>query len=209
MIEETLKKRFFQELEDHHHEALARAVTIVRKMNWQPGSNSVSRREKAEQLLHDAMLLVLDGSRRWNSDHVDVVPFLGQIVRSLLSHEMESTKGRTRSLDAWRADQAASPEDVVLSHEHEQQRAEGLNRAIKAVFVAAGDDLHIRAVLEAMLEGECAKPREVAAYTGMAIDDVYEALRRLRRRVERGRNAGTPPARGDTRAAAETAEAKA
>src|SRR5262245_24126556 len=94
MIEETLKQRFFQELEDHHDEALARAVTILRNMNWQPGINAASRREKAEQMLHDAMLLVLDGSRRWDPDRVDLVPFLGQIIRSLLSHEMESVAGR-------------------------------------------------------------------------------------------------------------------
>jgi len=219
MIEDTLKRRFLEELEAKHQEALARAVYILRRMRWHPGAEAAQRRDKAEQLLHDAILLVLGGRRVWDPGHVDVVRFLGEIVRSLVSHEMQSIVGRMVSFDAWPAHEAveiapdweavrgapseggelaplgaaASPEDILLWREQQRERDERLGRAIKEVFVAAGDDLAIRAVLDAMLEGECRRPAQVAARTGMQVPEVYEALRRLRRRLGRGRVAPSQP----------------
>jgi hypothetical protein len=201
-MDENLKKRFIDELKEKHDEALTRAAYWVgRYMGSDVGKDAI--RDRAQELLHEAVWATLDGSRTWYADRVDIVSHLGSVVRSFVAHETRDAS-RFVALDHFVADEReadtdwpdfvpsassslaelgldASPEDIVIAREEQEE----MDARIRKVYQLAANDQQLVDVLNAVLDGNCMKPAEIARFTEMSIDDVYEAVRRLRRRLLR------------------------
>ena len=201
-MDANLKNRFMEELKEKHDEALTRAAYWVgRYMAHDLGKGAIG--ERARELLHEAVWATLDGSREWYADRVDIVTHLGSVVRSFLAHEKRDEK-RFMPLDAFTNDEGeadpdwgdllspttrsiaelgidGNPEELLIAREEQQE----MDTRIRKFYQLAANDQQLIAVLDAVLDGDCMKPADIARFSGMSIDDVYEAVRRLRRRLLR------------------------
>jgi hypothetical protein len=69
-----------------------------------------------------------------------------------------------------------SIEDVIIAREEKQEAAD-------EILACVGNDVEIKLIADSIIVGECETPREMAEWTGLDIEVVYEGMRRLRRRV--------------------------
>jgi hypothetical protein len=75
-----------------------------------------------------------------------------------------------------------SPEESLLRKADEEREREAINMLLDE----AKDDPELTFVIRAMLDGH-GRPAEIAAATGMGIKEVYNAMKRLDRKIERVR----------------------
>jgi DNA-directed RNA polymerase specialized sigma24 family protein len=152
----------------------------------------------AEDLVQEAVALALgagpDGRRRhWNRESCpDLGQFLIGIIRSITSHEIEALKrhpqedfslheeaiacGATHPSTAAVVSTVPSP-DVLIEQE---ERAREINHALDE---ATSEDEEAQLVLLALRLGYT-KAGAIAGETGLDVKLVYNALRRIRRRLE-------------------------
>lgn len=81
--------------------------------------------------------------------------------------------------------QSQSPEAIIL----EQEKTLHVEEKVSAAFQAVDGEPELEEVLEAMLDGYV-KPRNLAEKLGVPVTDIYNRMKRLRRRASaiRGSN---------------------
>jgi DNA-directed RNA polymerase specialized sigma24 family protein len=146
--------------------------------------------QSAQDLVQEAVLRVVRGSRTWDPVRVpDLDFFLGGVMRSIVSDINKSPERLGTSLDSkierteWDASNDASY-DAETSMISEQEA----NSRIDAILSVAADDPILSKVVEAFLSG-CGKAADVAQQTGLPATEVYVALKKLRRRLGKRRPA--------------------
>lgn len=126
-----------------------------------------------EDVGREAIVKVLDGTRRWEPERGPLLPFLQGIVDSLMSHLAAS--GDNAMIEPWHD---AVPDPVAEGEPDHAARADLIDRLRNALEQGGADDL--LALLSAVLE-HGPKPSAIAVALGTTVNDVNNRLKRLRR----------------------------
>lgn len=142
------------------------------------------------------------GVRRWNPEKdPDLKTYLMDVIKSTLGHmatsdentlfqvipeagttneaDWESGSGQRTDDTEWLARPARTPEELLI----EGETAEIEDRALDMLVEAASDDPILLKVIESMRAGN-GKPAEIARATGINVQDIYKAMKRLDRKAE-------------------------
>jgi len=134
---------------------------------------------ESADLAFSAILKLLTGARKWDPQRTSLIDFLKGVIDSELNHLTSSAERRSRSwLDegslANVRDPRTSPADDALFSDQ-----------LRLLREAVRDDPKLEELLPLLLEGE--KPAQIADRLGTTVKDVYQLIRRLRRRIVRVR----------------------
>lgn len=184
-MDQSLRAKFRAELPPIYPRLLARAEQLVSRSHWRQRFNK-DRRSVAEDLLHEAVLRSWT-TRRWNPEKVDLWGFLVGVMKSLVYEAASSPENRTSSLDEGLRDRPETKADLIAddssSIEEVYIRAEQAAEIETAVLEAAGDDPVLLKYVEAIMDG-AGTQGEIAQHTGLTVTAVYQAHRKLVRRVK-------------------------
>lgn len=188
-----------QELERH-------ALSVSRNLRWRtrnpvelPGGETVN------SIVSKAIKKLFAGDRDWDAEkEPDIRKYLRGVIDSLLNHLAESKENTlitavpepgSADASAWESgspkrDPAAdwlvparpSPEAVLLR----QEEAALEDRALDLLLDECADDKILIEVLEARMDGS-ETPAEISKAKGISIKDVYNATKRLDRKLEKVR----------------------
>lgn len=184
-MDTKVQARLNASLPEVYRRVLARAVLVVRRTGWKRQTHTVA--DAAEELAQEAIVRTLEGKRQWDPSRVpDLESYLYWVMRSIVHAAAQSPGSRVAFFDdeqetsleslSESTQDAATPEATCLLAEEVALRE-------KAIWDAAGDDPILLKLVEAVMDG-CGKPAEIADKTGWPPKVVYEAMRKLRRRVE-------------------------
>ena len=155
-----------------------------------------------EDVIQEVIGKAFAGVRKWNPDEVELVPWLKMHVKSIIDalakskpanqeislsigreeNEIESNPGYSNTF-SFSAQQnsnmqmATNPEDILL-------KKETIDQELQFIFDAVEGDEELELIVLAMQCGCEPKPRFLAEELNIPIKDVYQQVRRLRRRVD-------------------------
>lgn len=179
------------------------AISVSRNLRWRtrnplelPGGETVT------SIVSKAIEKLFSGEREWGpQNEPDIRKYLRGVIDSLLNHLAESqdntlvtvapepgstnypawesgSQKRDPSVD-WLVPPSRSPEAALL----QQEQAVVEDRALELLIEECAADAVLMAVLEAMMDGYD-KPAEIAEHKGIPIKDVYNAAKRMDRKLE-------------------------
>lgn len=157
-----------------------------------------------EDVVNETILKALLGDRIWDPDKGPLEPWLRDQIKSELDalakswaarHEMEVPldqegeelweliAGEALQQATYPPHDSTNPEELALRKElsdAEEKIAEGL---ITAIYEAADNDTELVEIVDAVQAGAEPKPRYLAESLGVPVEEIYNRIRRLRRRV--------------------------
>jgi hypothetical protein len=165
-----------------------------------------------EDIASMVILKTIQGKRSFDSTKGELLPTLQAQVRSEISNLRESLEGKSipsksqdiesveeEGLDAEgvhiRKGQIAEevpenkdPETTIIYHEDDAEEGKIQKERIDGIFAAVEGDPGLGDVLNAIIsfDGNNPKPRHIAEYLGISVDDVYSRIKRLKRKVQCG-----------------------
>ena len=147
------------------------------------GRRAAGRAQK--DLVHEAVLATLDGTRSWDHDKVDFLGYLIGAMRSISDNWGRRFKETEPVLEADLARDASSQsalDRVPAAHAspEEQLEVDEQREAIRRLFA---DDPVVTLIIDEIEEG--AKFTEIRERHGIAENDLSAALKRVRRRIAR------------------------
>jgi DNA-directed RNA polymerase specialized sigma24 family protein len=174
------------------------ALSVSRsKPRWRTDDPvNLPRGESVDSIVSLAFEKVLTGERVWNPEkEPELKLYLMSVIDSLLSHlsrhkdntaltampETAAHAGRGAIMD-WQAQPLANPETALLMQE--QKRCEA--QAVQMLLDTSQDDPVVAQMIQAMQAGH-AKAGEIAEVLGIAVTEVYNAMKRLDRKIVRTR----------------------
>ena len=208
----------FKQLQEADWETLGielagHAAFRARNLGWRTGNPvELARGLNPVDLAQEAILKVLDGSRRWDPKRGPLLPYLKGVVDSRISQLAESLDNQLQirlpegeegeelgdhlefhaprhDHQGWLSQQPSTPERAVV-----EKRSETADQQIGNLFEAVGDKPDLRMVLEAVMELEDPKPAAIAERLGVPVSDINNRLKRLRRLALKLENDGRQPA---------------
>jgi DNA-directed RNA polymerase specialized sigma24 family protein len=139
-------------------------------------------------LLHEALVRTLDGSRQWPAG-VPLLVFLAGVMRSICD-EIWRRRRREAELIAFGSDAEARYQDVPCSAA-DQERVLAASEALTALYRLFAGDSIVLSILSGLANGLSAA--DIRAAHGMSEVDYDSARRRMRRAMLRaGLSWGTP-----------------
>jgi hypothetical protein len=184
----------------------AMQAQAIHGYNWRTGSKKeLSGGETVESLVYLAIEKTLTGERHWDKEKdPDFKKYLMDVIDSLLYHlatgkdntmltsvpepgsdeEKNWHTGSPKREPAmdWLARQPATPEAELLARDEAEGKQRARDKAIDMLFEESKGDDEVTHIIQAMLDG-CEKSREIADATGIDIQDVYKATKRLNRKI--------------------------
>jgi hypothetical protein len=179
------------------------ALSVSRNLRWRtrnpvelPGAETVT------SVVSKAIEKLFSGEREWDPQKdPDIRKYLRGVIDSLLNHLAESqdntlitvapepgstnypawesgSQKRDPTVD-WLVPPDRSPEAAVL----QQEQAALEDRALELLIDGCADDPVLMSVLEAMMDGYD-KPAEISERKGIPVRDVYNAAKRMDRKLE-------------------------
>ncbi len=190
-MDSKVRARLKRELPGIYTRLLAKAELLIRRSGWRRRFD-MNRKSVAEDLLHEAVLRSLTpGGRQWHPEKVDLWGFLVGAMKSIVNAAVRSPENATTSLNEPTADGSATKidelEDEGPSAEEPIGHSKEVGEQVRAIFEAAGDDPILLKLVEVMMDGH-EKPANIAKQMNVTADAVYQAQRKLRRRVEARKN---------------------
>jgi hypothetical protein len=181
----------------------------IGRLHWRTPRGALPKGMTAEDVVIGAIQKTFEGARpstsnaasapgirKWNPETCpELLDFLKSVIDSDVSHLVASEEHRltryseTGEPEDW-TDHRMSPEEALLSREAEKEseRAEGF---IESLFDEFKDDPEVCLVLtsyrQQALRDVTIKPANVAAETGLEIETVRNAIKRLRRKILQSR----------------------
>jgi hypothetical protein len=180
------------------------ASRVRSEYRWRTNDKqALPKGETVNSVVSLALEKVWAGERRWNPElQPDFKKFMRDVIDSLINHlaqakdnvllrsaPQEGRPGNEDDLDwhtgskkaahtEWLARTEATPEQALLDQESEAKNDE----AIKALLDECARDQVLTKIVNAMLEGhdQCGEIAEVA---GIEVKDVYNAMKRLDRKI--------------------------
>jgi hypothetical protein len=179
------------------------ALGVSRSLRWRthnpeelPGAETIG------SIVSKAIEKLFSADRHWDPEqHPDITKYLRDVIDSLLNHLAESPENRllTPAPDAdspdapawetgsakrdpaadWLIPERPSPEAVLLR----QEQVATEDQALGLLIDECADDEILIKVLEAMLDG-AETPAEISQLKGIPVTDVYNASKRLDRKLE-------------------------
>jgi len=147
-----------------------------------------------DDVVHQALVDTLDGTRRWPKEKVDLFYFLCEVVRSIISHRLDQEK-RNVPLESVEprgsADDSdlASVEAMIGGSIGEYLRYESIynrlvyDRLIEQMYELVKDDQELINIVGLWSKDPSLKPSELAEELGVSISEIRNAQKRLRRRL--------------------------
>jgi hypothetical protein len=178
------------------------ALKVRNEYHWRTKDReALPKGETIKSIVSLALERVLSGERRWNpAQQPDFMKFMRDVIDSLINHLARSKDNallttlpeegfqdeicwRPEPDDArpgaeWLARSEATPEQALIDEESEEQK----NKAIRILLDECVGDHTLSKVVGAMLGG-CDHCGEIAAAVGIEVREVYNAMKRLDRRV--------------------------
>jgi hypothetical protein len=180
------------------------ASKVSREYRWRTNDKqALAKGETVNSAVSLALEKVWSGERRWNPEQQpDFKKFMRDVIDSLINHlaqgkdnvllrsaPQEGRPGTEDDLDwhtgskkdahtEWLARAETTPEQALLDQESEAKKDE----AIKSLLEECARDQVLTKIVNAMLEGydQCGEIAEVA---GIGVKDVYNAMKRLDRKI--------------------------
>ena len=178
------------------------ALSVSSKLYWRTGNAvELPRGETVDSIVSTAFTKMLSGERRWQPQHEpDIKTYLMNVIDSLLYHlatskdntmvtampatqpagEFQTRSPTEASVVPWQAQPPGSPEAALLQQEEEQHK----ERMLQHLREACHDDPLVAQVIQAMQEGY-GKPADIAQVVRKPVADIYNALKRLDRKIVR------------------------
>ena len=181
------------------------ALSVSSRLYWRTGNAvDLPRGETVDSIVSKALTQVLSGERRWNPQTApDLQQYLMGVIDSLLSHlarhkdntmlravprldahpddRREALLRPTPGATAWHQE-PQDPESVLLQHEQTAYE----DRVLQHLLDVSQDDPLVTQIIWTMRDGHD-KPGEVATALGLPVSDVYNAMKRLDRKMMRVR----------------------
>ena len=178
------------------------ALRVRNEYRWRTRDReALPKGETIRSIVSLALERVLAGERRWNpAQQPDFMKFMRDVIDSLINHLARSKDNallttlpeeggqdeiswRAESDNArpgaeWLARNVATPEQALLDEESEEQK----NKAIRLLLDECVADQTLTRIVDAMLGG-CDHCGEIADAIGIEVKEVYNAMKRLDRRV--------------------------
>lgn len=172
---------------------------------------ALPRGETVNSIVSLAFEKVYAGERHWNSaQQPDFMKFMRDVIDSLIYHlawgkdntslapapaeESEDYRqwhtGANAAPDAeWLARSEATPEEALIAKEWQAQK----DVAIRLLMEECGEDAGLTRIIDAMLDG-CDRCADIAEAAGLEVREVYNAMKRLDRKISsvRKRMADSP-----------------
>lgn len=167
------------------------ALSVSRRLYWRTGDAvELPRGETIDSIVSLAFTKVLTGERRWRAaKEPDLKTYLMSVIDSLLNHLAEHSDNRMlRAMpeegqpEAMPTTPARNPEMALLQQEKERHAA----RVMQLLLEVSQDDPLVLRTIESMRDG-CEKPADIATTLGVPVSDVYNAIKRLERKMIRVR----------------------
>lgn len=197
---EALEQLSEEALEKMMAELSYYALSVSSKLFWRTGSPvELPRGETVYSIVSLALVRVLTGDRCWDPQkEPDLKTYLMNVIDSLLSHlarhrdntvlkPMHDT-GSTGDLQAIARSRMrpavtpqpppCDPETVLLQQEEAQHK----DRALQLLLDVSQDDPLVRRIIETIQAGY-GKAGDIATVLGIPVTDVYNAMKRLDRKI--------------------------
>jgi len=173
------------------------ALSVSRsKPRWRTNDPiNLPRGESVDSIVSLAFEKVLTGERAWNpAKEPDLEMYLMGVIDSLLSHLSrhkdntaviampETSEHLNRGEGAWQAQPLADPETALLVQEQKRYEA----RVVQLLLDTSQDDPVVAQIIRAMQAGH-ARAGDIAEVLGIAVTEVYNAMKRLDRKIVRTR----------------------
>lgn len=182
------------------------ALSVSNKLHWRTGNpDMLPGGETYDSIVSRAIEKVLTGKRRWDPQQdPDLKRYLMDVIDSLLNHLATGKENTlltrmprsgseagaaweagtpTRQPDtAWLAQPALPPEAALLAKEEAQRN----DRVLARLIQESSTDPELTQIIRAMQDGY-GKAGEIAQVTGIPVTEVYNAMKRLDRKVIRVR----------------------
>ena len=155
------------------------ALQKGRRFYWRTGrAGELPGGEVTESLVSKALLLWMDGRRRWNRDeYADLRGFLESVIDSLLSHSATGSDNRTVTSDeAPDRSIRMTPESELL----EKERASEMDQMLAEIVRQSQSDIVALDIVGAIQSGATTR-RDIVLVTGRSARDIDNGLKRLRR----------------------------
>jgi len=184
-VDPQKRERFLKNVAHHWGRVLVEATWVVRRCGGLKLDDEQVR-ARARDLINEAVMRILNGKREWD-EALDFVPFMRWTMRSVASAEWKKAS-RHVPLDAEteNPDGSRSPKrqfaDQIEPWEAALDEAEAEEMVYEIMQAAEGDPV-LEKVVNAYLEDACERPRHVAKRLGLPEKDVYQAQRKIERRV--------------------------
>lgn len=149
-----------------------------------------------EDIVHEVIEKTMNGTRQWDPDKGELLPWLRDQVKSVMGNLVRSAAHRreyhiprnkeelskddeeTLSAINWASEtQNPTPEEEILKKE-DRERAEAL---VGGLFEAVAGKPELEAVLEVVMAGCEPKPQPVADELATPVEEIYNRFKRLRR----------------------------
>jgi hypothetical protein len=178
------------------------ALRVRNEYRWRTRDReALPKGETVKSVVSLAVEKVLTGERRWNpAQQPDFMKFMRDVIDSLIYHLARSKDNalltslpeeggqdemgwraesdRAKPGAEWLARNEATPEQALLDEESEEQK----NKAIRILLEECVADQTLTKIVGAMMGG-CDHCGEIAAAVGIEVKEVYNAMKRLDRRV--------------------------
>ena len=176
------------------------ALSVSSRLHWRTGNaRELPGGETVDSIVSLAFTKVLTGERRWDPHQApDLQKYLMTVIDSLLNHLAEKKDNTLltpmpsvgdahetpmrQSVAAWHAQPPRDPEIALLQQEEVQHQA----RMMQLLLEVSHDDPVVTAIIRAMQDGH-ERPGDIATVVGIPATDVYNALKRLDRKIVRAR----------------------
>jgi hypothetical protein len=176
------------------------AAKVGNEYRWRTKEKeALPKGETVNSVVSLALEKVLSGERRWNpAQQPDFMKFMRDVIDSLMNHLARGkdnvlltpapdgdsegdwhTGSKQAAHDVeWLARSEATPEQALIDKESQAQKDE----AIQALLQECAGDQVLTKIVNAMLEGY-AQCGEIAQVVGIEVKDVYNAMKRLDRKI--------------------------
>ncbi len=177
---------------------LAFAIWWARKYDWCVAEPlELAQGITLEDVVQHVVAKTFSGERQWDPEKGPLEPWLKNQVKSVIDAHYKSAAHRhetqlddeaeqdSRPVDSVpqqetniAATEPSNPEDQIL----QEEEAKLASRQVGLLFQAVEDEPELEQVLDAAMKVSDPRPRFIAAELGVPVDDIYNRVRRLRRR---------------------------
>ena len=184
-VDTATRQRFLKRVENHWARVLEEAVWVAKRCG---GKNITSDEQlgRARELVGEAVARVVTGRRAWKED-VDFVEFMKWTMRSIASGEWKKLRRQDPiAAEKENPDGNRGPKRQFAAETEAWEEAldqDDAERMVAEIIDAADGDAVCEQVVNAYLEEDCDRPRHVAARLVVSEKVVYNAQRKIERRV--------------------------
>ena len=184
--QETLRLFLEAEWSTIYRTLLAHTVWQARRYRWScSGHLDLAAGYTVEDVVQEVIVRALCGTRRWDPERGQLLPWLESQARSIIDALVKSASHRhevhTSEVGGFDFAQSANPLIILEKREAEVQNQE----RVQALFQIVEGEPELSEILQVILDGCEPWPRYIALALDISVREVDNRLKRLRRRALR------------------------